>query len=96
MPVPTHHRPSCPRVASVYQQCPSGVSDADTCNEILLQQATVDCLAASGTSLAGHYHRCLTALCGVDTSALDPMLHYIKNNCGEDGQSEVLVVIHTA
>ena len=89
------HRPSCPRAVSVYQQCAAAnASDTRVCNEILLQQATVDCLAGSDTPLIDHYHRCLLAGCHVDTSALDPTFAYIyDNNCGKDGQSEAVVVV---
>ena len=74
----------------MYQECPAG---AEFCNEILLKQATVDCLAASGTSLTDHHLRCLLKACGVDSSAWDPTAAYIEHNCGEDGKSEAIVVI---
>ena len=73
--------------------CPAGVNNTRSCSDILLNPATVDCLAASDTSLIDHYHRCLLAVCGVDTSALDPTLAYIEHNCGEDGKFEALVVV---
>ena len=88
------HRPSCPRAVSVYQQCAAAnASDTRVCNEILLQQATVDCLAGSGTSLIDHYNRCLLTSCKVEPSALDPTWAYIEDNCGEDGKSEALAII---
>ena len=77
----------------MYQECPGGVYYAEFCNEILLKQATVDCLAASGTSHTDHYHRCLLKACRVDSSALDPTVAYIEHNCGEDGKSEAIVII---
>ena len=89
------HRPSCPRAVSVYQQCAAAnASDTRVCNEILLQQATVDCLAGSGTPLIDHYRRCLETACNLNNSAVDPMIRYIDdNNCGEDVKSEPLVVV---
>ena len=88
------HRPSCPRAVSVYQQCSAAnASDTRVCNEILLQQATVDCLAGSGTPLIDHYRRCLEMACNLNNSAVDPMIHYIDDsNCGKDEQSEAVVV----
>ena len=85
-----HHRPSCPRAVSVYQECPAGVNTR-SCSDVLLNPATVDCLAASDTSLIDHYRRCLLTVCGVHTSALDPTLVYIEHNCGEDGKFEALL-----
>jgi len=89
------HRPSCPRAVSVYQQCAAAnASDTRVCNEILLQQATVDCLAGSGTPLIDHYRRCLEMACNLNNSAVDPMIHYIDDsNCGKDEQSEAVVVV---
>ena len=85
------HRPSCPRAVSAYQECPAGVNNTRSCSDILLNPETVDCLADSDTSLIDHYHRCLLAVCDVDTSALDPTLAYIEHNCGEDGKFEALL-----
>ena len=87
------YRPSCPRAVSMYQQCNGGVNNTRSCSDILLKQATVDCLAASGTSLIDHYNRCLAAICDGDTSALGPTLAYIDHNCGGDGKSQALVVV---
>ena len=89
------HRPSCPRAVLVYQQCAAAnASDTRVCNEILLQQATVDCLAGSDTPLIVHYRRCLETACNLNNSAVYPMIRYIAdNNCGEDGKSEPLVVV---
>ena len=91
----SHHRPSCLRAVSVYQQCAAAnASDTRVCNEILLQQATVDCLAGSDTPLIDHYRRCLETACNLNNSAVDPMIRYIDdNNCGEDGKSEPLAVV---
>ena len=75
----------------MYQECPAGVNNTRSCSDILLDQATVDCLADSDTSLIDHYHRCLLAVCDVDASALNPTLAYIEHNCGEDGQFEALL-----
>ena len=86
-----HHRPSCPRAVSVYQECPTGVNNTRSCSNVLLDQATVDCLAASDTSIIDHYHRCLLAVCGVDPSAMAPTLAYIEDNCGEDEKFEALL-----
>ena len=89
------HRPSCPRAVSVYQQCAAAnASDTRVSNEILLQQATVDCLAGSDTPLIDHYRRCLETACNLKSSAVDPMIRYIDdNNCGEDGKSEAFAVV---
>ena len=89
------HRPSCPRAVLVYQQCAAAnASDTRVCNEILLQQATVDCLAGSGTPLINYYRRCLETACNLDNSARDPMIRYIDDsNCGKVGQSEAVVVV---
>ena len=88
-------RPSCPRAVSVYQQCAAAnASDTRVCNEILLQQATVDCLAGSDTPLIDHYRRCLETACNLNNSAVDPMIRYIDDsNCGEDGKSEAFAVV---
>ena len=89
------HRTSCPRAVSVYQQCAAAnPSVIRVCNEIMLQQATVDCLAGSDTPLIVHYHRCLEKACNLDNSARDPMIRHIDDsNCGKDGQSEAVVVV---
>ena len=89
------HRPSCPRAVLVYQQCAAAnASDTRVCNEILLQQATVDCLAGSDTPLIVHYRRCLETACNLNNSAVDPMIRYIDDsNCGEDGKSEAFAVV---
>ena len=90
----SHHSSSCPRAVSVYQQCAAAnASDTRVCNDILLDKATVDCLAGSDTPLIVHYRRCLETACNLDNSARDPMIRYIDNNCGEDGKSEPLVVV---
>ena len=90
----SHHRSSCPKAFSVYQRCAAAnATDTWICNEILLKQVTVDCLAGSGTPLIDHYRRCLETACNLDNSARDPMIRYIDNNCGEDGKSEPLVVV---
>ena len=90
----SHHSSSCPRAVSVYQQCAAAnASDTRVCNDILLDKATVDCLAGSDTPLIVHYYRCLETACNLDNSARDPMVRYIDNNCGEDGKSEPLVVV---
>ena len=77
----------------MYQECPAGVNNTRSCSDILLNQATVDCLAASDTSHIDHYHRCLAAVCDVDASALNATLAYIEHNCGEDGKFEALAII---
>ena len=83
----SHHRTSCPRAVSVYQQCAAAnASDTRDCDYIFLDKATVDCLAGSGTPLIVHYRRCLETACGVDTSAMAPTLAYIKDNCDEEGE----------
>ena len=82
----SHHRTSCPRAVSVYQQCAAGASVTRDCDYIFLDKATVDCLAGSGTPLIDHYHRCLETACSVDASAMGPTLAYIKDNCGEEGE----------
>ena len=83
----SHHRTSCPRAVSVYQQCAAAnASDTRVCNDILLDKATVDCLAGSGTSLIVHYRRCLEKACNVDASAMGPTDAYIKDNCDEVGE----------
>ena len=82
----SHYSPACPAAASVYQQCAAGASVTRDCDYIFLDKATVDCLAGSGTPLIDHYHRCLETACGVDTSAMDPTLAYINDNCGEEGE----------
>ena len=82
------HRPSCPRVATAYQECPAGANATRACDNFLLDQARVDCLASSGTPIIDHYRRCLETMCGVDTSALNSTLDYISHNCSENGQSE--------
>ena len=91
----SHHSSSCPRAVSVYQQCAAAnASDTRVCNEILLQQATVDCLAGSDTPLIVHYHRCLETACNLNNSAVDPMIRYIDdNNCGEDGTPAAIFVV---
>ena len=90
----SHHSSSCPRAVSVYQQCAAAnASDTRVCNDILLDKTTVDCLAGSDTPLIVHYHRCLETACNLNNSAVDPMIRYIDNNCGEDGKSEPLVVV---
>ena len=90
----SHHRTSCPRAVSVYQQrAAANASDTRVCNDILLDKATMDCLAGSDTPLIVHYRRCLETACNLDNSALDPTIRYIDNNCGEDGKSEPLVVV---
>ena len=90
----SHHRTSCPRAVSVYQQCAADNSnDTRVCNDILLDKATVDCLAGSDTPLIVHYRCCLETACNLNNSAVDPMIRYIDNNCGEDGKSEPLVVV---
>ena len=80
----------------MYQECPAGVNNTRSCSDVLLNPATVDCLADSDTSLIDHYHRCLLAVCDVDTSALDPTLAYIEHNCGEDGKFEALLSFRTS
>ena len=90
----SHHSSSCPRAVSVYQQCAAAnASDTRVCNDILLDKATVDCLAGSDSALIVHYRRCLETACNLNNSAVDPMIRYIDNNCGEDGKSEPLVVV---
>ena len=81
----SHYSSFCPDAASVYQQCVAGASVTRDCDYILLDKATVDCLAGSGIPLIEHYHRCLETACGVDTSAMDPTLAYINDSCGEEG-----------
>ena len=92
----SHHSSSCRRAVSVYQQCAAAANASDTrvCNDILLDKATVDCLAGSDSALIVHYRRCLETACNLDNSARDPMIRYIDdNNCGEDGKSEPLDVV---
>ncbi len=91
----SHHSSSCPRAVSVYQQCAAAnASDTRVCNDILLDKATVDCLAGSDTPLIVHYRRCLETACNLNNSAVYPVIRYIAdNNCGEDGKSEPLVVV---
>ena len=92
----SHHSSSCRRAVSVYQQCAAAANASDTrvCNDILLDKATVDCLAGSDTPLIVHYRRCLETACSLNNSAVYPMIRYIAdNNCGEDGKSEPLVVV---
>ena len=81
------HRPSCPRAVTAYQECPAGVNATRECDNFLLDLAMVDCLASSGTPIIDHYRRCLEAMCGVDTSALNSTLDYISDNCSENGKS---------
>ena len=81
------HRPSCPRAVTAYQECPAGVNATRACDNFLLDLARVDCLASSGTPIIDHYRRCLEAMCGVDTSALNSTLDYISDNCNENGKS---------
>ena len=79
---------------SVYQECAAAnASDTRVCNDILLDKTTVDCLAGSDTPLIVHYRRCLETACNLNNSAVDPMIRYIDNNCGEDGKSEALAVV---
>ena len=82
----SHYSNSCPDAASVYQQCAAGASVTRDCDYIFLENATVDCLAGSGSPLIVHYVRCLKTACGVDTSAMDPTLAYMKDICGEEGK----------
>ena len=90
----SHHRSSCPKAFSEYQRCAAAnATDTWVCNEILLKQVTVDCLAGSGTPLIDHYRRCLETACNLDNSAREPMIRYIDNNCGEDEKSEALIVV---
>ena len=77
----------------MYQECPAGVNNTMSCSDVLLNQATVDCLAGSGTALIDHYNRCLLTSCGVESSALDPTWAFIEDNCGENGKSEAPVVV---
>ena len=78
----------------MYQQCAAAnASDTRVCNDILLDKATVDCLAGSDSALIVHYRFCLETACNLNNSAVDPTIRYIDNNCGEDVKSEPLVVV---
>ena len=91
----SHHRRSCFRAASEYQQCvAAGANDFRDCNEILLKQATVDCLAGSDTPLIDYYRGCLGSICKNDNKLVESLIRYIYyNRCGEDGKSGALVVV---